>query len=153
MRYLKAIMVVFLLALLVGCDWSPRNNIEFPYELAQPVDHIVSVEILYKQIQDRYDDVPSEVLKVLDSSEYTAFFDELSQLRGAEIIPPSSGYGNYFVRVIYQDQMVEVFGNRGSGYYYSDGRKTLRDYTFLDDEEYLAFLAKWLDTSEPLTEP
>jgi len=153
MKTLKILSALLMLLLLAGCDWSPKNNIDMPFECCQPIDQITSIEIMHKQSATRYDGVPSEALQVVNPSDYAEFLEEISKLQGAEIIPPRSGYGYYYIRITYQDQMFEVVGNCGSGYYYPDGRKLLRDYTFLDNVEYMAFINKWVDAEEPLTEP
>ena len=146
MKLYKMYLIV-LLTLLTFVWYNGCSN-ERTYEFRQSIDQVVSIEILQTNGRDDYD-----VLKVIEESDYIQFTDDILKMQGGSCYPPTEGPGYYCVRVTYRDQWTEIFGNGEIERRSPNGFSLYGNFTFKNREEYMAFINKWVDAEEPLTEP
>ena len=91
-RFVKmTIWMLVLITVLSGCFRDVK-----PYEFRQGVDQIECIEIRRKEYDSAYWNVPTILLKTLDSSEYTTLVDAVTSVPGNYLYSnPVTGIGPY----------------------------------------------------------
>ena len=149
-RSVLLLVVLFLVIFaLNGCN----HDTEKIFNMKQSTDQIVSIEILENKTPDDQKTIPDYSIKAIDSSDIQRFLDEVSNLKYANPLPPPRYYGLYCIRVTYQNGWYEIFGLGKRVYCGPKGQRFYGGPEFADEEQYMAFINKWVDAEEPLTEP
>lgn len=153
MRKVLIIMLIICTSLLSGC--MPE---EYPFpNKDQPIE---KVELLYNPAYGNnavtWDSM--ENICILDSENADAFLRALYDIETHKCItPPSSGYGFYVARVVYQNGDVEMFGSRHIEFIKKgDSPKEVGAYSFSKEEFeklFFEYVATFGDSGVVLLSP
>ena len=134
------VVLALLIALLLNGCFSTKE----PYAFKQEADQITAIEIVKKQYDSTNEDAPYDVLMVLEKTQYQEFVRAVHAVDGRRMgLDPLTGFGLYYVRVIYHDGAIEAFGAYSNGYYSPDGTFKRDCYGF-DIDEFCAMLSVFL---------
>ena len=119
-------IMVFLSFLLSPEEYPPH----------QALSEVVRIELLDTSESFLHND-QSDVLRVLDESEYADFW---SKLESVEFTPyysdPSTTYGDWAVRIYYRDGSFDTIGLLGSAYYVSgEGQTQHEAWYYVENEQ------------------
>lgn len=117
-----------------------------PIPLHQDLEDVSKIEILDTRGCSIYTENPT-VLYELQSSEYSDFWKKLSEIKvSIYFTHPDTSYGNYSIRIYYNDGCIETLGDWLSTYYQPGVDSLFPDtpYYIDDSENFMTLLEEYI---------
>lgn len=145
-------MVLLIIVLALSCSGCLHITIDEGYELKQDISQIKVIDLFYNS-DENFNQTFESPLATLEASRFEAFVNDLETLPFVSkmtlvlfpvAVDPSDGFGQYTIRIEYQDGSYEMISDFGYQVYRSsDDAHISSDNYEIDDETWYDFLEKY----------
>ena len=154
-------ILALLIAVLSIFTFSGCITWHIPFSSMQAIEQVENIYVYHLEEALYYTEIdlfPSTPTYTIEESNFTPFIDDLEQIPFERVVFVLGAidfiktYESYAVKIEYQDGSYELIGYRLQQTFSKDGTDTSMNHLFCDEEVWLAFLQKYVDIQEELTE-
>lgn len=131
--------------------WMLPERVPSSYPFPNPLEDIVSVELLYNHNGsngDRTDESNIQIIRELSKEEIPAFMKKVYALETKRYNPPLWGWGCYIARVTYCNGDVEMLGSLNIEYIAAGMEPTGTSAYFFTNNGFTNVFSDYIDTTE-----